>query len=191
MEATTSRPTVVTVIGWLFVGYGAIGILGSLMAVVWILLLRKLGAAGFPGMQGEGSPLAAMTRASGSVVLQSLGRLLVSALVIVTAAGFLRLRPWSRAALEVFSWLAAAYTVISGVIAIRWVPHAMGGMRQAQMPPEFERVFAVGTIGISVVMMMVMVTVYALAIWALRLPAVRQAMSGGQAQTAGEPSASA
>jgi hypothetical protein len=188
MEPATRRPTVVTVIGWLFVVYGIIGILGGLVAI-GMLFLAKV-AAGFPGgMQGQALPLAAMARAPATVVLGAFARMVAGAFVIVTAASLLRLQSWSRVALQVFCGLAMPYTLVSGIIGIRAMPGAMAQTSGAQIPPGFERGFAAIAVGATVLVIIVMVTLYALAIWALGLPAVKQAMAGGRAHAPASPGA--
>jgi hypothetical protein len=188
MEPATRRPTVVTVIGWLFIVYGTLGILGGLVAI-GMLFLAKV-AAGLPGgMQGQALPLAAMARAPGMVVLGAFARMVVGAFAIVTAANLLRLRSWSRVALRVFCGLAMPYTLISGIIGIRAMPGAMTQTSGAQIPPGFERGFAAIAVGATVLVIAVMLALYALAIWALGLPAVRQAMAGGHAEAPAGPGA--
>ena len=189
MEPATRRPTAVTVIGWLFIVYGILAILGALAAVA-MLIFARAAADLLPAAEGQAAQFAAMARAPGMVVLGALGRMVVGVLVIVTAASLLRLQSWSRVALQVFCGLAIPYTLVSGIIGLRALPGAMAQTSGAQIPPGFERGVAAVALGATVLVIIVMLTLYALAIWALSLPAVRQAMAGGRAEAPAGPGTS-
>jgi hypothetical protein len=191
MQAQTSRPTVVTVLGWLFIVYGVLAILGALVAVGMLLLAKVAGSAAFPGgMHGQASPFTAMAGSPGAVALGVMLRLAVGAFVIAAAVSFLRLQSWSRVALRVFCWVAIAYTVISGFLGLRALPRMMAAMPQGQqVPPGFERGIAAFAAITTVAVIVVMVVIYALAIWALGLPAVRQAMARSQPVAPASPGA--
>jgi len=74
--------------------------------------------------------------------------LFLGAVTLVIGLGFLRLRPWSRPALEILAWLTLAASLASGVWGIVAWP-GPGGPGPAPSPPGFAPALAGGVLTLT------------------------------------------
>jgi len=117
------KPLAVTIIGWLFVGVGALSILGGLMMLwMWQTVLAPL----WKEMPTIPPDLPAWAKLAPLYfryfIVVPLAVMAVSVFVLIAAVEFLKLRAWARTALEAVSWLHVAYVIGSGILwLVIWV----------------------------------------------------------------------
>ena len=123
------RPGPVGVTGWLCVILGGLAILSAALLFLAAIARRSLAEEGLDplaAMEGTLDPLSRM-------ILRNLGtisviQLLVGAVTLVLGLGILRLRPWSRPALEILAWVTLVASVASGAWGIlAWPRPAISG----------------------------------------------------------------
>src|SRR5688572_3198430 len=114
-----TRPTSVSVIGWLFVGFGALTAMGGLfgLAISFVMPFPPPGelAAARDNMP---APFGLMTYMFDYFWVMALGQLIVAGLMIAAGAAFLKLRSWGRTVLEAITWAGLAYLLAFGTF---WV----------------------------------------------------------------------
>ena len=181
MTAEAKRPTAVTALGWIFIAGGALTLIGGGLAVVSFTIMGDIMRASPPPIS-ESDPLPLrlistnLFRYTGALCLL---QLLVASLTIISAANFLRLRAWARAALEAITWLGLIGAIGFGIFWVTWwlgmsarvcTEFADSGM--AMPIPGFTAFGAIaGSLGT-----LTYAAPCVLLIWLLRSPTVRQAM---------------
>src|SRR5712691_13348262 len=126
------RPTSITVIAWVFIGFGILALLTGLFG----LAISFVSPTPSPTPQEAAhmpAPFQLMSSMFNFFWLIAGLQLASGALMIWAGVAFLKLRSWARAVLEVFSWLALAYNLCFGVFWVwslasmtRQVPHEAG-----------------------------------------------------------------
>jgi hypothetical protein len=109
------RPTSLTVIGWLAVGFGSLAVLGGLMGLTVSLLVPETHDVSTQDTADMPTPFGIMTPVFRYFWVLATVQLLAAALLIVAGIGLLRLKAWARTAIEVFAWLGLAYNLGFGV----------------------------------------------------------------------------
>lgn len=164
-----SRPTAVTIVGWLYVAFGALSVFSGIFGLVISLMLPDFGA---PGEMVDGPPPFRIVMS----VFDYFGLLAAVQIVAASAAiwggvAFLRRRAVGRAILEGITWLALIWIVGFGVFWV-WVVMSMW----SSTPAEPASVIFPAFIALGVVMVIGMAIVVAVILRVLRGPAVRGAM---------------
>lgn len=113
----------VTVIGWLFVGFGALALLGGVFGAIVSLSFP------FPDepaakMADAPLPFQVMSRLFGYFWLLAAVQIVVAIAMIWSGAAFLRLRPWGRTVIEGITRMALVYNLAFGAFWI-WLVAAM------------------------------------------------------------------
>jgi len=122
MTTPSKRPTAVTVLGWIFIAGGALMLIGGGLGLVSFTIMGDLMRASPPPIsESDPWPLrfisASLFRYTGALCLL---QLLVATLTIISAANFLRLRAWARAALEAITWLGLIGAIGFGIFWVTW-----------------------------------------------------------------------
>jgi hypothetical protein len=99
------RPTCVTVIGWAWIIMGALMCLSALMALFASLMMMGQISAMSPDAQQS---VPALFRFFPLLAIVQIG---VAAFGIISGINFLKLRLWSRNALEILSWLVLLFAI--------------------------------------------------------------------------------
>lgn len=179
------RPTMVTVLGWIWIGLGTFATLTSLMVLLMLVVV-----GGPIGLEAGHDP--EMAALPGWGVMDwvfrhfewlAVGQLVLAVLILVAGVELLRLRRWARTFLEGICWLGLAYSVGFGSWwAFAWVEIA------GQVPegdPHAPSAALMSGFGIGA---MVMVVLFygipaGVLIWLLRHETVRAALrpAGGEA----------
>jgi hypothetical protein len=141
------RPAPVGTTGWLCVTLGAVMVLSSALMVLAAFVRRTLQEQGLDPLATMEGTLDPLSR----VVLSHLGsiasvQILLGAVTLVIGIGFLRLRPWSRPALETLAWITLAASVASGVWGIVAWP---GGGSSGPAPRGFATALAGGVLTLA------------------------------------------
>ena len=106
------RPTSVTVIGWAAIGLGCLSVFSGAGALAVSAVMSRM--EGFPPQPDPYFPTSWFTHIRAVAVVQ----IPLAALAAWAGFAFLRLRPWSRAALEVYAWVSLALLL---AFTIEWV----------------------------------------------------------------------
>jgi hypothetical protein len=119
VQGRLGRPAPVGATGWLCVTLGAVMILSSALMVLAAFVRRTLEEQGIDPLatlEGTLDPLSRVVLSH----LESIAfvQILLGAVTLIIGIGFLRLRPWSRPALETLAWITLAASVASGVWGI-------------------------------------------------------------------------
>jgi hypothetical protein len=119
VQDPVKRPSVVTVMAWVWVAAAALllfSALGSLL--VNLITSSSLLFEGFADMQEiwpEGSIQALMMKYYGLVALI---QMLACILIVLSSVRLLKGKSWARLSLEVFSWLGILYNLFGGYIGL-------------------------------------------------------------------------
>ena len=115
---TIQRPTSVTVIGWLYIGFGILGLLSGVLFTAMSFLMRSTmtGAQMPPPSPDEPAFFRLMTSMFDWFWLFGVAQVVVMSLMIWSGAAFLRLRAWARTVVEIIAWLGLTYNVGFGVL---------------------------------------------------------------------------
>lgn len=111
-----NRPMGVTILGWVAVVFGALGLIASIMALFAAMALMALGA----GAVGLGGGVGGAALAGGAFMLVALA-VWTGALCLVEIAfgvGALQLKPWAWTLGMIWTWVSVATNLLS-VIANR------------------------------------------------------------------------
>jgi hypothetical protein len=167
MNGATTRPGLVTAIGWIFV------------ALALLMILSAAGGLAVRSMMDEAVRRETLSHPAGVPLLLRYFRLLcalqivLAALLVVSAVQFLRLRAWARTVLEAAMWLGLTCVIGFGIFwVVNWLSMS-GGFAASGEPPDAFTLF--GAIMGSVVTLVFAVPCV-IFIWLLRGAAVRQAM---------------
>jgi hypothetical protein len=111
------RPTSVTVIGWLFVGFGALALLGGIFGTIMSFLIP------FPDepaakMIDAPPPFRLMSRLFDYFGFLAAAQVAVAIIMICSGVAFLRLQSWARTAIEAVTWLGLTYNLAFGAFWI-------------------------------------------------------------------------
>jgi hypothetical protein len=167
------RPTAVTVIGWVWIVYGTLKLIGG----AWALAALKLGGLG-DALAGPGFPTVLPTRilqgAFGSLALGLKVQMVFATAVAFAAVSLLRLRSWARTAIEVLCWFSLCYVV---TFTLGWIWLWRRVSVGAPRPASFRFIGLTVAIGAAIVLGLA----FASMIRALRSDEVRRAFRGGSA----------
>jgi len=105
MDVTIKKPTIVVVIGWVFI---VISVIVIFLGVLNLVFYYK---AGFPSLGFEGSTLKLTSKNSPVFQLLEISRILLACFTIYVATKFLRLHSGARIALEITSWIILVYSI--------------------------------------------------------------------------------
>lgn len=186
------KPAAVTIIGMLYILFGALLAFGAALRLALMKNLppfHPFGALTGPRRQammdeGGGDILFLFDLIDGVFVHRDVitaAALAVGAAAVVGAAGFLRLRPWGRWALEALTWLALAGALGMGLFWL-WM---MLSIRGAALPeaewmaeefPFTPRLFGSLMMVFGAVLTLIHSVIPAVFIWLLRTKSVREAM---------------
>lgn len=159
-----TRPKTIPVIGGLYIGCGALVILGS-------CCLLAMGAV-IP-LPNEGARLSPGTRLFTSASLFNFLTPILAVLAIAVSVAFLRQKPWSRRAMELIAWAALLYDLISGVLSLQGMYH-LGASLTTQPSGSLLREL-IPTLIFSVVATLALAVPISAIIVILRTPAMRAA----------------
>jgi hypothetical protein len=99
------RPTCVTVIGWAWIIMGALMCLSALMALfASLMMMSQVSTMSSDAQQS----VPALFRFFPLLAIAQIG---VAVFGIISGINFLKLRPWSRNALEILSWLVLLFAI--------------------------------------------------------------------------------
>lgn len=164
-QSAPQRPTSVTVIGWAAVGLGTLSVFSAAGALLISTFMPPIET--FPTQPGQYFP----TWPFAHMRAVAAGQILLAACAAATGFAFLRLRPWSRPALEVYAWVTLALLL---AFSVTWVRTA-SSMGQAGEPFPMG-LFAVG----GLIPMAAFVAVNIVVIRTLRSREVRAALAGAR-----------
>lgn len=172
------RPTAITVIGWLYVGFGLLMALGGAFGLVMSFAMPTphTDLSTQPDMP---APFKLMSHLFDYFWVAAGVQLLVAVLMIVAGAAFLKLKPWSRPVLEGVAWAGLLYDIGFGVFWI-WGVSSMG----ARNPPAGqapETAFFAGFLAFGVVLILAFAVPPIVVIRSLRGATVRQALTSAGA----------
>jgi len=172
----TSRPTAVTVIGWLFVGGGVLTALGGVMGTVMSLLVPPAPRSAATTHLGQQAPFQILAYVTEHMLVFVGAQLLFGAVVAVCGFAMLRLRAWSRSVAEAITWLALAYILAFGTFWV-WSVASMGLFNG----PEHLRAFGLVFLFFGAIMCLAFAIPPIVIIRVLRGSAIREAFSGERA----------
>ena len=98
------RPTCVTVIGWAWIIIGGFMCLSAILGLFGSLMLGQMSKA-------EPAPDKAMSALLRFFPFMAIVQIIVAVFSIIAAISFLRLKSWSRNALEALTWLLLLFVV--------------------------------------------------------------------------------
>jgi hypothetical protein len=101
------RPTCVTVIGWVWIIQGAFMCFSAVMALFASVMMISQIPATIPN-DPENQNLPAIFRFFPLLAIVQIGAALFG---IISGVNFLKLKPWSRNALEILTWLVLVFVV--------------------------------------------------------------------------------
>jgi hypothetical protein len=173
------RPTLVTVLGWLWMAFGVFSVLGGVMGLaVHVAMMRSVPGGEFPDrfpdMPAAVGPMLWLFRHwEAFAVIQ----ICVAVITLFAAVQFLRLRPWARTYFETISWLGIAANLVFAVyFAIVWLS-ASSTVPEGGMPRVAPGVFAVFGVVAALSGALFGAVLPGVIIWLLRRPEVRSAFS--------------
>ena len=149
VQGRPRRPAPVGVTGWLCVILGGVMILSSALMALAAFARRTLEEQGLDPLatlEGTMDPLSRMVLRNLETL--SVVQLLLGAATLVIGLGFLRLRPWSRPALEILAWITLAGSLASGVWGIFAWPGS-GGPGPTPSPRGFAPALAGGVLTLA------------------------------------------
>src|SRR5689334_5381064 len=107
------RPTAITVIGWVYVGFGILMIFsGALFSLVAVQIAPASHA--MAADPHELVPFRLMDQFFRYSPLLVFAQFIVATLLIVSGAALLRRRSWARPLVEALAWLGLAYVLAFG-----------------------------------------------------------------------------
>jgi hypothetical protein len=106
-----NRPTGVTILGWIAVVFGAIGLVGSILGAFAALALMFAGA----GLAGAGGVAGGAVVAGSAFMLLALTiwTAILSAIEIAFGVGALQLKPWAWSLGTIWTWVSMASTLLT------------------------------------------------------------------------------
>ena len=137
------RPTCVTVIGWAWIIIGILMCFSAVMALASIAIIGQISATQPAASQKMPGIFRLEKRFFPLLAVVQLG---VAVFGIISGVNFLKLKAWSRNALEILTWLALVF-VISFMIF--WVASWLWGTTSSRAPIGFSIMGAVMGIGVS------------------------------------------
>ena len=182
MSPTAKAPAPLRAIAWLSVAMGVLMAFSSLMG----LLLAAAAAAAMPqivadasALLGGGLDMQSVDAAVGALRWLSIAQLPLAALVLWSGIDLLRLRPWARAANEVFCWLTLLALALYALYALwQWLWPAASPASAADMQD------LVGLDMAGLRTMVLVVEVVVLAVFFFPTLAVLRYLRGPQARAA-------
>ncbi len=175
------RPTAVSVIAWTWIITGGFAVVSGIMSLLIFAAMPTLQSelSHAPGMpQGVGL-MTSMFRYFGWLVV---AQLVLAAVAIVAGIQFLQLRPWSRTALEMLSWISLIYVVGFGVFWVSTWSTMTGQFAQQGAPFDVETLRIVG-LAVGIFITLAFAIPLAIMIKYLRGKVIREAMLPGTPPT--------
>lgn len=166
----------VTVLGWLFIGFGAFAVVGGFFGMLMSWVMPFPPADLMSEMADAPRPFQLMFGVLRYFGVIAAAQLVVGAVMIWSGVAFLRLRPWARAVLEGIMWLAVLYTVAFGGFWV-WMVHGM--WRQAPRGAEGASSFFPVFIAMGVMSFVVSLVPLGAILYVLRGRTVRGAFRPG------------
>lgn len=172
-----SRPSSVTIIGWLAIVFGILMIFSGTFGLL-VFSLTPVRPSDQP-VGGVPEPFVLMAKIFDYFGVLAAVQIAVATIMIASGAAFLRLRSWARTALEVLSWLALCFLVSFGgwwLYAATFIGSAASELPELPAVVTtafFSVLMAVGIVNFVVFSVPVVVTLRV-----LRGRAVREAVSG-------------
>lgn len=174
-----ARPTAVTVLGWVFVVFSLISVIGSAFALIAVQLMSRFEPNGeFPPKAESFPPGFSMF----SWMFEYFNELIIVQLLLAifsvyAATRFLKLRGWARTFFEAVNWIGIVWTLIFGVIfGFAWVGLSLGMPDPNQpesVPPA--GLFAAFGVFVSICAVLFNCALPGVIIWLLRSRFVRPA----------------
>lgn len=165
------RPTSMTVIGWLAVGFGILAVLSGVLGLTISLLVPELNQG--PPPSDMPAPFRLMSRLFNFFWVLAAIQVFGAALMIAAGAGLLRLKAWARTTIEVFAWLGLAYNLGFGVFWVWSLSAFMQGI-----PKEAAAAAVPGVMMVFGVVMIIAFSIpLVIVIRVLRGPTVRAAIA--------------
>lgn len=166
------RPTAITVIGWLFIGCGALAILSGAFAVVISIVAPP--PAEPPAKTADAPlPFQIVGRIFDYMGLLGAVQIVIAALMIWSGAAFLRLRAWARTVIEAITWLGLLYTLSFGAM---WIYLVSTIWREAEAAPDAMNVFFPMFIGMGAAVILSFAIPLVVILRVVRGRAVREAL---------------
>jgi hypothetical protein len=106
-----NRPTGVTILGWVAIVFGAIGLLVAISGIIAAFGLMALGA----GAVGLGGVAGGASLAGGAIMVLGLAiwMAVLSVVEIAFGAGALQLKPWAWTLGMIWTWVSVATNILS------------------------------------------------------------------------------
>jgi hypothetical protein len=164
-----SRPTSVTVIGWLTVGVGVASILSAAGALLVTSAMPPFTPE--PDTSGIYFPNWPFEH----MVALSICQVGVASIALISGAGLLRLRAWARTTVEVLAWASLVGLVAFGVVWLRTATSMTSHLPKDAGVPNLGPVFVAG--GVVAMIMFVIPTLVVIRV--LRTATVRAAVQPG------------
>lgn len=169
----TERPAAVTVIGWVWIVYGSMKVIGN----TWALTAWRFGGlrdvVGGPGFMA-GLPTRVLQDVFGHLAVGLAVQVVFAGSVVIAASALLRLRSWARSAIEVLCWFSLFYVV---TFTLGWIWLWRRVSVGAPRPASFRFTGLSVAIGAAIVLGLAFVSM----IRALRSEQVRRVFRGGSA----------
>ena len=171
------RPTSVSVIAWVYIGFGILGLLGGILGTAASLLMTSTFESAQRPEVSPDDPILFRLMSSMFHYFWLFGvlQLIVAVLMIWSGVAFLRLRAWARTVVETLAWLGLAYNLGFGFL---W---CMTLVSMTDQMPEEAGAFAAFPI-IMLVMGIVMILAFSVPlvviIRVVRGRTVREAVAG-------------
>jgi hypothetical protein len=109
-----NRPTGVTILGWIAVVFGVIGLIGSIMGIIAMIGVMALSA----GIAGSGAVAGGAYLAGSAflVIALLIWTAVLCAVEIAFGVGALQLKPWAWTLGTIWTWISVVTSVLSVVI---------------------------------------------------------------------------
>ncbi|OGW38285.1 MAG: hypothetical protein A2Y97_04690 [Nitrospirae bacterium RBG_13_39_12] len=119
--SSDKKPILLILIGWGFIVFAVLMILGGLSGLIQSSLIQKFfNQANFNNMEPMPDKMPVLFRIMLFMMMHMMffSSLLVviAAFVLITGIFFLRLKSWARTSLEIFSWAAMVIACIKGIL---------------------------------------------------------------------------
>ena len=176
-KAGPARPTAITIIAWVFIALGILMLLIASLAIAAHMLMKAMAGGNMPlPAENAPAPFRFMARIFRHFDVLAYFQIALASFIMLAGYYFLKLRNWARAALEVVSWLGAAYIIGFGIFWITAWTGATATMPAAEQVPELPRLFSIFGVIMGAVVTISMAAPIGVAVWYLRSKTVRDAV---------------
>jgi hypothetical protein len=172
LETAKKRPTEITILGWIFIGYAVFIIFWSTIGLVYVQFVRHIIANNLFHIPREFTSLMMLLKYGELTILPTIA---VAIFVIIAGIYLLKLHAWARNAMEIVCWIILGCHVGYGIFFIIFWNRLLFHLLMLQRRPAILPFMGPYGVFLALVSIAMNVVPLAVIIYVLRKKTVREA----------------